>query len=100
MKKVSFNERARRSQVLSGVRLCLLEGYDAGGSVQGRLEPFSLKASFFMPEDTEYELPPPSAYEIEEAAYMMAVYHDLIIDRLRDIWHDLFSPQRSHDQDL
>lgn len=88
--EVSLEERSRRSQVLANVRLP--DGYDPAQGVKTRPAPFPSAAEMSELYDGEFgmdgeygdnddELPPPSAYEVEETAIMMRVYQD-VMDRL------------------
>ena len=88
--KISLAERQRRSEKLKSV---YLPPEDQGSAPsEARLAAFpeasrQPSGGYWMPEDPEDTLPPPSAYEIEEAALMMKRYND-IIERLRTTGYD------------
>ena len=83
--KVSLAERQRRSEQFKGV---YLPPEDEGRAPSGtRLAAFpeasrQPRGGYWVPEDPEDTLPPPSAFEIEATALMMKRYNN-IIERLR-----------------
>ncbi|CAM9816346.1 unnamed protein product [Pylaiella littoralis] len=91
--KVSFDERSRRNRVLRAGATPFFPAAHSHGGRRG-YRPVQAKPSafpegsrlpgggYYVEEGPDDTLPPPSAYEVQEAAYMMKVYDDMM-ERLR-----------------
>lgn len=91
--KVSFEERSRRNQVLRAEATSFFPAAHAQSgrrghrAVQAKPSAFPEESrlpggGYYVEEGPDDTLPPPSAYEVQEAAYMMKVYDDMM-ERLR-----------------
>lgn len=91
---ISLAERTRRSQELRGIGMPLW--YKPGVRVKERSAAFpkesrQRRGGYWMPDDPDDGLPPPSDYEKEEAASMMKVYKDMMT-RLHTTGYDTVLP--------
>lgn len=93
--KVSFEERSRRNRALRAAAAPFIPAAHARGGSTGlpsgaqaaKLAAFPEESrlpggGYYVEEGPDDALPPPSDYEVREAAYMMRVYNEMM-ERLR-----------------